>query len=390
MTTDTSVPLIAHVLFRFDIGGLENGVVNLINRMPAARYRHAIVCLKDYSPEFFARVRREDVEIFALDKQPGHDLGLLRRLYATFRTLRPTIVHSRNFSGLDAQLPALLAGVPCRVHGEHGWDHLDLGGVNRKHQLYRWAHRPLIDLFVPLSRQIEAYLHEQIGVPARRLRRICNGVDVARFQPREAAAGDARLDGRARAGDVVVGTVGRLQPVKDQVTLVRAFAAVTRARPALRERLHLVLLGEGPSRTDIEQAVAAEGIADRTWLAGARDDVPRLMREFDVFVLPSLAEGISNTILEALASGLPVIATAVGGNPELVAEGDNGALVPPGDVAALAAALEPLVSDDALRRARAARARATALAEFSLETMVGNYLAMYDEVMQRKGVARVD
>jgi glycosyltransferase involved in cell wall biosynthesis len=141
-------------------------------------------------------------------------------------------------------------------------------------------------------------------------------------------------------------------------------------------------VGEGPLRTQAQQELRAADMRELAWLPGARDDIPQLMRGFDVFVLPSLAEGISNTILEAMASGLPVVATNVGGNPELVAQNKTGMLVPSANVQALAMTLERYVHDPgfAARHGRAGRARVAH--EFSMESMVRGYEAVYDELLQ--------
>src|SRR5262245_26906963 len=113
------IPLVAHVIYRLDVGGLENGVVNLINSMPTDQFRHAIVCLAGYS-EFYRRIERRDVPVFNLDKSPGNSPRMHWDLWRLFRRLRPRIVHTRNLAALEAQLPAALAGVPVRIHGEHG------------------------------------------------------------------------------------------------------------------------------------------------------------------------------------------------------------------------------------------------------------------------------
>ena len=388
MTEKDSRPLIVHVIYHLFIGGLENGLVNIINRTTDGAFRHAILCLKDYSPEFAARITAPNVPILSMDKRPGNDLRLYYRLYQTFKTLQPTVVHSRNFSGLDSQLPAMLAGVPCRVHGEHGWDTTDLGGVRRKRQWIRRAHRPLEDKYIPLSQELDNYLTEKVGVPERRIKRICNGVDVERFQPRARSAA-LRLEGRCSQDMIVIGAVGRLQPVKNQISLVRAFATLLQRLPELPERLFLTLIGDGPCRTEIEQCIETEGIGDRVWLAGARDNVPELLQELDIFVLPSLAEGISNTLLEALACGVPVIATAVGGNPELVEHGETGLMVASEKPEELLQALERMVVDEDFRRGLATRARESAVAKFSLDAMVGNYMETYQALVREKAPERL-
>ena len=222
-------PLVAHVVYRFDVGGLENGVVNLINHMPAQAYRHAVVALTEVT-DFRRRVQRDDVEFISLHKPPGHGIKLYPRLYRLFREMRPAIVHTRNLAALEAAVPAWLAGVRGRVHGEHGWDRFDPDGQSRKYRLIRRAYSPFVQRYVALSGQLERYLVDGVGVDGARVERICNGVDSRRFQP---AHGRLVLAGCPfDSGDeVLVGTVGRLQAVKDQLTLVRAFA-IARARGA--------------------------------------------------------------------------------------------------------------------------------------------------------------
>jgi sugar transferase (PEP-CTERM/EpsH1 system associated) len=373
-------PLIVHVIYRMAVGGLENGLVNLINRMPVGHYRHAIVSLTDIS-DFRQRLERPDVECFALHKRPGHDLRMLWQLWRLFRALRPTIVHSRNLAALDAQLPAWLARVPVRIHGEHGRDVQDLDGGSRRYQWLRRGFRPLIHRYVPLSRDLEQYLRGPVGIPEGRIRLICNGVDTDCFRP-VMARPKVLPAGFAGEGTLVIGTVGRLEPVKDQLSLVKAFVELVHSAPD-GDRLRLMLVGEGSLRAPIETLLAETGLADQVWLAGARDDVPALMAAMDLFVLPSLAEGISNTILEAMACGLPVVATRVGGNAELVVEGRTGALVERANPAAMAAALAGYVHDPERRRDHGAAARQRIEEGFSLAGMVARYTDLYDELSGR-------
>ncbi len=372
-------PLIAHVLYSFDVGGLENGVVNLINHMPPERFRHAVIALAQCAPDFCQRVQRADVEFISLHKPPGHGIKLYPRFYRLCRQLRPAIVHTRNLAALEFAVPAALAGVPARVHGEHGWDSSDPGGTQRKYQLLRRAYSPFVNRYVALSGQIESYLTERVGIAASRVERICNGVDTLRFQPastRQAVAGSPFYESDV----VVVGTVGRLQTVKDQLNLVRA-VAIARAQGEAGARLRLVIAGDGPQRAEVEAEVAASGIGDITWLAGARSDVPEVMRALDIFALPSQAEGISNTILEAMASGLPVAATDVGGNAELVAAGETGALVPAQDPHAMAQALLRYTADAALRQSHGTAGRQRVERSFSIDNMVERYTRLYQSLL---------
>lgn len=375
-------PLVLHVMYRFDTGGLENGVVNLINHMPADRYRHAIVALTEVT-EFKQRIQRPDVQFFALRKPPGQGFWQFPKLYRLFRQLRPAVVHSRNLAALEVQLPAWAARVPVRLHGEHGRDVGDLHGRNVAYQRVRRFYKPFVSHFVALSRDLADDLTGPIGVPADRVSQFVNGVDTDRFlhggtQPIPGCPFDPQRHW-------LVGTVGRMQAVKDPLMLVDAFTALLRQAPALRERARLVMVGDGPLRADCQQRLQQAGLAELAWLPGERSDVPAVMRGLHAFALPSLAEGISNTILEAMASGLPVAATAVGGNPDLVTEGRSGWLVPAADPEALAAALLRLAQDPERARAMGEAGRQRVEQDFSLRAMVARYQGLYDRCLASAG-----
>lgn len=375
-------PLVLHVIHHLVMGGLENGLVNLINSMPAERYRHAILCVENYN-EFRLRLQRPDVDVYALHRSRIGIWRMRLEMLRLCRRLRPAIIHSRNMSGLDVLLPARLAGVRACVHGEHGWDVGDLDGSQWKPALLRRLHAPLIDRYITVSQDLARYLSRRVGVAQRRVRQIYNGVDTGRFAPRAGGARGALPAGFAGADDILVGTVGRLQPVKDQATLLRAFARLRDTQPALWPRMRLAIVGGGPLEQALRELVAELDLQGQVWLSGARDDVPAILASFDVFVLPSLSEGISNTILEAMACGLPVLATAVGGNLELVRDGHCGRAFAPGDVAGLSALLAAYGADAALRTAHGAASRTVAVEEFSMAAMVNNYMAVYDSVVRR-------
>ncbi len=378
-------PLIMHVVYRFDTGGLENGVVNVINRLPHDRYRHAVLALTTRSAEFWSRIEHKDVEFIELNKPPGHAVKLYPELYRIFRDHAPAIVHTRNLAALEAVVPARAAGVPIRIHGEHGWDVSDPDGASRKYSLMRRLYRPFVTRYVVLSRHLEGYLKERVRVPAERITRICNGVDTTRFLP----AGDKRdlLMGSPfnACRYEVVGTVGRLDAVKDQMTLLRAFALLLERAPNVAYPMRLIIVGEGPMRGELEAQIGRLGLSDKVWLAGARKDIPDLLRAMDIFALPSRAEGISNTILEAMACGLPVVATDVGGNGELVVSGETGLLVPSGDAGALAEALAryALSPTKGVEHGNAGRRRVENL--FSLDTMIAQYQELYDKQLRTLG-----
>jgi len=376
------VPLVAHVIYRLDVGGLENGLVNLINRIPAERFRHAIVCLTDYS-EFRQRVKRGDVPVFTLNKPPGNSPLTHFKLWRLLKQLRPDIVHTRNLAALEGTLPAALAGVPLRIHGEHGRDIDDLDGRNTRRQIMRRLYKPFVNHYIAVSRDLESYLQQRIGVPHSRIAQIYNGVDSERFHPAGERREQVPCAGFAGTGDFVIGTVGRMQDVKDQLTLARAFVRLTEGIPGAEQRLRLVMIGEGPLRERVRVLLANAGVDQFAWLPGERNDVARIMRSFDLFVLPSLAEGISNTILEAMASGLPVLATAVGGNSELLEPGVTGTLVPRNDPESMAHAMRAYVESTELCRRQGSEARRTVERRFGMEAMVNAYMAVYDSMLAR-------
>lgn len=375
----TDRPLIAHVVFRFDMGGLENGVANLVNRLPADEYRHAVVALTEVTA-FRTRIRRAETTFHSLHKQPGKDPSAYVRLYRLLRNLKPAVVHTRNLGTLDCQVVARLAGVPFRIHGEHGWDVHDPDGSSRKYRALRRAINPLVHQFVTVSQDLERYLVDRVEIPAGKVRRICNGVDTERFAPRSPSRPAAILPAdRFPPGCVVVGSITRFEPIKDPLNLVRAFVAARRAlaTESAGTDLRLVMVGDGPLRAEAQAALDAAGESHTSWLPGAHDDAPAWLRAFDFFALGSRREGISNTVLEAMASGLPVIASGTGGNLELVVPGSTGTLVAPEDTSALADALARYARAAALRSSEGAAARARAEQDYSLSGMVAAYRDLY-------------
>lgn len=373
-------PLVAHVMYRFDVGGLENGIVNLINHMPREAYRHAVISLTDIT-DFRQRIVRDDVEFFALEKSAGHALWIYPQLFRLFRTLRPAIVHSRNLAALEVVIPAWVAGVPVRLHGEHGRDVDDMDGSSRKYQWIRRIYRPFVSGYIALSRDLEHYLTARVGMPQANVVQIYNGVDAQRFASsgvRLPIAGCPFTDPSCW----LVGTVGRMQQIKDQTTLARAFVRALELMPELKASLRLVMIGEGPLRAQSQALLEQAGCADLAWLPGERNDIPEILRGLNCFVLPSLSEGVSNTILEAMASGLPVIATDVGGNGELIDAGRTGELVPAGGVQTLAQRLVDYAGDRARARRAGLAGRAAVERRFSLAAMVRQYQGLYDRLLR--------
>jgi sugar transferase (PEP-CTERM/EpsH1 system associated) len=315
-----TAPLIVHLTYSLDFGGLETLLIERINRMPASAYRHAVVALTR-TTDFARKITKPDVGVYALDKQPGLSLGTHAELFKLLRRLKPAVLHTYNLAAIEYAPVALLAGVPVRVNGLHGRDAADPEGRNPKHKLLRQLMLPFYDHCYANSGDMLAWNRQVIGVPEHKSGLLANGIDAERFRP--LAEGEQRPDFGFGPGCRVIGTVGRVQDVKDHASLVDAFALLRTRLPAESAALRLAIVGDGPLLPALRDKVRALGLEGLVWLPGARYDVPEILRGFDVYAISSIAEGTPGSVLEAMASGLPAVGTRVGGVPEVIAEGSH-------------------------------------------------------------------
>jgi sugar transferase (PEP-CTERM/EpsH1 system associated) len=368
---------IVHVVYSFSVGGLENVIVQLINRLPAERFEHVVLSLTTIS-DFKHRITQPGVRFIELHKPPGHAVRLYPRIYKLLRELKPDVVHSCNLAALEITPLAWLARVPLRIHAEHGWDAHDPKGQNPRYRRLRKFYKPFVSHYVAVSKDLDDYLAQAIGVPARRRSLIANGVDTHAFAPPPHGMAPAVPGCPFVPGEHwMIGTVGRLQTVKNQPLLARAFVKLMETHPEAASHLRLVVVGAGPLRAEVEATLARAHVQHLAWLAGARDDVADILRMLGCFVLPSQAEGTSCTLQEAMASGLPVVATAVGGTPEVVEDGITGLLVPSDDANAMAQALWSLYTDSVRARLFSQSARRQALKKFGMDAMVQSYERLF-------------
>jgi glycosyltransferase involved in cell wall biosynthesis len=302
---------------------------------------------------------------------PWRDLAGLVELVRVFRRERPDILHaSSSKAGVLGRLAARLAGVPIRIFTVHGWAFSAYSGF--KGRLYYWGDRlvePLTTVTICVSEG-----ERKAGIAAGTCDRertvvIPNAVDVTRA-PR------ASLERR----EPRIIAVGRLKAPKDFLTLVRAVSALPEGSS------EALIVGEGPDRPRLEEEIRSLGLGERVRLLGERHDVPELLADADVFVLSSSSEGLPVSVLEAMAAGLPVVASRVGGVAELVVDGETGILVRPGDASALAAALSSLIADPAERRRLGAAGRARAEERFDLEPFRRAHVELYSRELARRGL----
>ncbi len=355
---------VQHVLLSLQPGGLENGVVNVVNRLSAERFQSSICCLK-HAGEFAARIN-PDIAIHEMGWQSGNDPWLPFRLARLFRKTSPDIIHTRNAESFYyGFLGAKLAGIKCIIHSEHGRTFDDRA---IRFRVQRWFSAGTQALFA-VSNQLRMDLVKHIGIPEARIRVLYNGVDLERF-----GTGD-RAKARQLLGvtetQLVIGSVGRLVPVKNYPLLLKAVAALNRTDVVA------VLVGDGPVRVELEALAKSLGIGAQVRFLGHRDDVTTLLAGMDIFVLPSFSEGMSNTLLEAMASGVASVASNVGGNPELISDGYDGYLFASGDEAALSGHLRKLCSDAGLRQNLGEAARTRIAREFSIQAMIARYENLY-------------
>ncbi|XXX76788.1 glycosyltransferase [Sorangium sp. So ce134] len=369
---------VAHVVLSLNVGGLERVVLRLLER--TARDRFApIVCALEEPGALAEELARLDVPLVVLPRRPGLDPGLPVRLSAWLRREGIRLVHTHNpgphlYGALAAGL-ARAAGLPGGggprvIHTKHGRNYPK---QKRKVLVNRLA-AALTDRVVAVSDDARAVALEVERVDPAKVVTILNGVDTDVFRPGDAGAARARLG--VPASGYHVGCVARLSAEKDHATLLAAFARLREVRPDA----HLTLIGDGPLRPALEQQAARLGVGGAVAFTGTRGDVAELLPAFDVFALASLTEGISLTLIEAAAAGLPIVATRVGGNPEIIEEGATGLLVSPGAPETLAGALEAVaVRED--RAAMGARGRARVIERFGVDRMVRAYEDLYDEVI---------
>jgi len=364
-----------HVLFSLDTGGAEYVVLNLLKRLDPARY-DLHVCSLTGAGQLTGEFRALGVEVHVLHKRAGIDVGLIGSLVRLLRRTRADIVHTHNVT------PWLYAGIAARIIGTtlYHTEHSNLFPHQRalmaaERWLARWTRLVISD-----SEKVKRQLVEGQGLPAQKIVTVLNGIDTAAFAAAAGTAGAASaahqrkrrelgLDGAAP----LVGTVGRLAAVKDQATLLEAFAQVATRFPHAR----LLMIGDGPMRPSLEARAKALGIAPRVLFLGRRTDIAELLPLLDVFVLSSVSEGLPLTVLEAMACGVPVVATDVGGLREVVSDGQTGLLVPVKSPERLAQAVATLLGDAAGRRTMGETARRRAATQFDVSHMVRGYEAAY-------------
>ncbi|HTP36074.1 MAG TPA: glycosyltransferase [Candidatus Acidoferrales bacterium] len=368
---------IMHVVDTWAVGGLQNGVANLIERMDPDRFEHVVCAMRPVEGSNAQRIPVGRTRVVSLSTKESLARFQLPALARWIRDVKPDIVHTRNWGTFEALLAARRIGGCARVHSEHGIDWDTTAKEPWRRLLCRRLAFQLADRVLSVSLQLRDLHARRTGFPANRIEVIHNGVDSRRFCPDAAARIRIRRELRIADDELCIGCVGNLIPVKDHLTLLRAVDGLARRGRSWR----LLIAGDGPERPRLAAFVDAHPAwKGRVTFLGRHNAVASLLNAMDVYVLSSLTEGISNSLLEAMATGLPVLATETGGNPEVVTGGESGLLFPVGDEARLTEHLVALGTRPEWRLEMGRRALRRVREEFSIDAMVRKYEEIYESL----------
>jgi glycosyltransferase involved in cell wall biosynthesis len=357
---------ILYVIATLDRAGAEGQLTALLTRLDRGRFDPRLICLTRGGPHE-ETLRRAGIPYEVLGKRRRIDPGFVWRLRQRILEFRPHILHTWMFtSNAYGRAAAAGAGVPVWIASERAVD-------SWKTWPYRLTDRllaPFTERVVANCQAIRAFLVNDIGISQRRIEVIPNGVDLERFPPKA----------HREPEEIIFSTAGRLVPQKRMDLFIRAVAKLRDAGIPARAKI----AGDGPLQGELERLTSQLLVQQHVTLCGPVEDIVGFLADTGVFVLASDWEGMPNAVLEAMASGLPVVATAVDGSVDLVRDGVTGFLVPPGDVEQLAAAMEKLAGSCELRRAQGEAARKRVEAEFSMERMVQRYESLYARLLEER------
>ncbi len=365
---------ILHIFNYLGLGGTELAALRVITNLDLAQFENAICPVSGFDPEIAAKYH-PGIAIVPLAKQGSltHFFSLLD----VIKNYKPDVVHSRNWGTIESVPAAWLARVPGVIHSEHGYEMETLTGLPRRRRIFRRGVYGLADVIFTVTDELRQFHMRQAWLSPGRIRVIPNGVDTKVFAPRPQVKKSIREKLGLPAERLVIGSCGRMVPIKNHIALLQA-AEMLLQRDV---DVHILLVGSGPELQRYQRYVTDSPLLlGRVTFAGATENVGDALNAMDVFVLPSHSEGMSNTLLEAMSCGLPVVATRVGGSPEVIEENHSGLLFAAGSVAELSKCLELLAENAKVRDQLGEMGRSRVLAKFSLERMVDRYSELYLEV----------
>ena len=354
---------VMHLIHSLGAGGAENGIINLANKIDREQFEISICSFLQKGSR--KKHLKKDVKLFSMNKKTGNNVTLPFRLSKLFREWKPDIVHTHAWGTMfEGFIGAKLACVPIIVHGEHGT--IEIKKRNRYFQRAIWH---LFDAVLSVSVNHKKKLASVIEFPEEKIIVLKNGVDTGYFKPKpDVNVFDIK-------DKFIIGTIGRLVPVKNQALLINAFAELHKTI----KDIHLIIVGEGPLEKNLQNLTKSLNISPSVSFTGRRFDIADVLNSFDLFVLPSLSEGMSNTILEAMACGIPAIATDVGGNGELIQHGETGLLIESDNLAELLKNILLIQNQEGLKERFSRRSVSFIEKHHSLPTMVEQYQNFYHQ-----------
>lgn len=367
---------VTHIINSFEIGGLEKLIYYFIKELDRGLIEPSIIALEDKG-ELKADFESLSIHMISLNKRPGTDWAIIPEIVRNIKTIEPDIVHTHNLGAhFYGSIGSLLThGSFAKIHTQHSPPD-DFGMMKMiKHRFLDRRN----DHLVCVSNEIKYFL-EKKWKPRCNLLTIHNGIMAQ--EANSQCSGKIKMELAIPQNGKIIGHVGRLVPVKNQFLLLEAFYKVCNRL----SETYLILVGDGPMMKELSFSAEQMGIADQVRLVGYREDVLDLLSSFDVFVLSSLSEGLSVALLEAMSVGIPVIATDVGGNKDILQAGHNGILVPTKDSEKMAEEIFKVLTDTKLSSSLGRAAMKTVRTEYSMSRMVGAYMDIYSKALEEKGL----
>ncbi len=358
---------LVHVVLEMGIGGLQRLITDMSLAMDRDKFNIEVICLDELG--CFAEVLQgHGIPVTLLRRRDRHLALYPFRLARLFRKRNVHIAHMHPGTLIFGVLAAQISGRPVTVYTEHG-----RGVPEMPMRLVEdRVSGVLMDQVIAVSRELEVYMAEVVKIPARKICTVINGICTDEFIPRPKST-ELLAEFNISPQSPVLGTVARIDKVKDQITMIKAAKIVRQSFPNAR----LLIVGDGTDRQEVESFIDEQGLRESVTITGQRNDVTAMLNLFDIFLLSSLREGTSISLLEAMSSGVAPIVTNVGGNPAIVADGVDGLLVEPKNPEQLAAAISGLLRDAERRRLYAGRAVTKVREHFSIAAMTRQYVEIY-------------
>ncbi len=363
---------IIHITHSLNIGGLEVLLLEFLKRIDREKY-NPIVCTFSKNGTLIREFQDIGIPVKIVEKRNGIDYTLSMRLATIFKKNKIDLIHTHNIAAwLYATIAKVIARVPHIVHTEHS----NVPSDNKRLFIVEKYLARYTDTIIADSERVAEHLIDRQGIPSEKVVIILNGIDIEKYQVRIDISKKKEEIG-LNQHDLVIGIVARLVPVKNHMCLLKAFSLLRKRL----ENIKLVIVGDGELRGDLERYVRDNELSKEVFFLGSRRDIPELLKIFDLFVLPSHSEGLSITLIEAMASGIPIVATDVGGNREVIGNNEAGILIPPDSVESLFKAMMVILThrDRAEKMGRVGIQRARSL--FSLSQMTRKYEQIYENLL---------